>query len=642
MCGICGLFDTRGELAAAPAHAALAAMKASLARRGPDDQGDFADPAGHLLLGFRRLAILDLSAAGHQPMFSASRRSVIVMNGEIYNFPELRRELEAAGHPFRSRSDTEVLLEHLERSGLAILPRLSGMFAFAWYEIAEKRLTLVRDPFGIKPLHLQNLPNGGLAFASQLDTLLLGSRLLGSRLLGAAPATLDPQTLGLFLRLSHLPAPYGFYSGTSQLPPGSFLRCDAQGRVERGVYYEFPRAETPRRATREALIGQLEPVLAAAIERHRLADVPLGVFLSGGIDSPLVAAMTREQTSAELATFTLASPGWDQDEGPAARAYAAALGLQPRVLELDEAALLAGLDDLIAAMTEPLADFSLLPTLLISRLARQEVKVALSGDGGDELFFGYERPLSLIRDGAAFAFPRPLRRALYLGGRLGLLPRRSDTITFPTPGHYYLAVNQRFPEKTLRRLAPDLPGLPGDFHLYDCPEQGDWRDLLRFARRAELGGQLQRGLKKVDMASMYHSLEARVPLLDLELAALAASLEPLAHLEGPDRELETKTLLRGLLARKVPSALLPRRKLGFSLPLAALLRGPLRERVAATLFDQDLEPAGLFDRQQVEQLWRSHLRGEIDAKWELWTLLSLQFFLRRSIPDGSGAEGTPS
>ena len=630
MCGICGFFDTQGELTASPAAAALAAMKASLTRRGPDDEGDFADPAGHLLFGFRRHAILDLSAAGHQPMFSASRRSVIVMNGEIYNFPELRRELEAAGHTFRSRSDTEVLIEHLERSGLAILPRLRGMFAFAWYEIAEKRLTLVRDPFGIKPLHLQKLPNGGLAFASQLDTVLLGSRLLGS----APSATLDLQNLGLFLRLSHLPAPYGFYDGTLQLPPGSFLRCDVDGRVERGVYYEFAQAEAPRRTSREALLDQLEPVLAAAIKRHRLADVPLGVFLSGGIDSPLVAAMTREQSSADLASFTLASPGWDQDEGPAARAYAAALGLRPRVLDLDEAALLETFDDLIAAMSEPLADFSLLPTLLISRLARQEVKVVLSGDGGDELFFGYERPLSLIRDGAAFAFPRVIRRALYLGGRLGLLPRRSDTITFPTPGHYYLAVNQRFPETTLRRLAPDLPGLPADFQLYNCPEQGDWRDLLRFARRAELGGQLQRGLKKVDMASMYHGLEARVPLLDMELAALAASFDPLAHLEGPERELETKTLLRGLLARKVPPALLPRRKLGFSLPLAALLRGPLRQRVEATLLGQDLEPAGLFDRKQVEALWRSHLDGKIDAKWELWTLLSLQFFLRRNVPDG--------
>lgn len=628
MCGICGLFDPRGGLLAAPTTAALAAMTASLARRGPDDQGDFADPAGHLRLGFRRLAILDLSAAGHQPMLSASGRSVIVMNGEIYNFPELRRELEADGHHLRSRSDTEVLLEHLEKSGLAILPRLSGMFAFAWYEIAEKRLTLARDPFGIKPLHLHLPGDGRLAFASQLDTLRLGP--------WASPGDgLNPESLGLFLRLSHLPAPYGFYPGTSQLPPGSFLRCDARGQIERGVYYEFPENETPFRESRAALLDRLEPVLAEATRRHRLADVPLGVFLSGGIDSPLVAAMTRQQTSAELATFTLASPGWDQDEGPAARAYAQALGLTPRVLELDENILLESLDDLSTALTEPLADFSLLPTLLVSRLARQEVKVVLSGDGGDELFFGYERPLSLIRDGAAFAWPRPIRRALYLAGRLrGLFGgrRRSDTITFPTPGDYYLAVNQRFPEMTLRRLAPDLPGLPADFGLYRCPETGDWRDLLRFARRAEIGGQLQRGLKKVDMASMYHGLEARVPLLDRELAALAASIDPLSHLEGPTRELERKTLLRGLLERQVPAALLPQRKLGFSLPLAHLLRGPLRQRVEATLLDQDLQPAGLFRRSEVERLWRSHLRGEHDAKWEIWALLTLQFFFDRKIP----------
>jgi asparagine synthase (glutamine-hydrolysing) len=630
MCGICGLFDPAGGLRGEPAESAVAAMMAAIARRGPDDQGSFADPSGTARLGFRRLSILDLSAAGHQPMLSRSGRSAIVFNGEIFNFPELRAGLESSGFELRSRADSEVLLELLERDGLAVLPRLRGMFAFAFYEIPERRLTLARDPFGIKPLHLRELPGGRLAFASQLDALMLGGKNLNS------PGELDPASLGLYLRLSHLPPPYGFYRGTSQLPPGSYLRRDAAGKVESGAYFSFAQPESFERHSRAELLDRFESLLGRATRRHRLSDVPLGVFLSGGVDSPLVAAHAAEQARAEglpMPAFILANPGWGQDEGPAARAYGEALGLAPRVVDFGPAATLAALDDLIAAQTEPFADFSLLPALLLSRLARHEVKVVLSGDGGDELFFGYERPLSLLRDGGAFAWPRPVRRWLYAAGRLGLARRRSDAILFPTPGDYYLAVNCRFPENELRAVAPSLPGLPADFAIYRGEETGDWRSLLRFARRAEIAGQLQRGLKKLDMASMFHGLEARVPLLDLELAALAGSIDPLAHLtpeDGPAGELLRKSLLRGLLARKVPAALLPGRKLGFSVPLAELLRTTLRPRAEAALFGSDLLPAGLFDRGRVAALWQAHQEGLTDAKWALWAILSLQLYLRKA------------
>lgn len=613
-----------------PAAATVAAMTAAIARRGPDDAGSFADPSGTVRLGFRRLAILDLSAAGHQPMLSKSGRSAIVFNGEIFNFPELRRELVATGFEPRSRADSEVLLELLERDGLAVLPRLRGMFAFAFYEIPERRLTLARDPFGIKPLHLRELPGGRLAFASQLDALMLPESDPSS------PGELDPASLGLYLRLSHLPPPYGFYRGVSQLPPGSFLRRDAAGKKESGLYYSFAQPETFERRSRGELLERFESLLGQAVERHRLSDVPLGVFLSGGVDSPLVAAFAAEQARKEgmpLPAFILANPGWGQDEGPAARAYGEALGLSPRVTDFGPEETLSALDDLIAAQTEPFADFSLLPALLLSRLARREVKVVLSGDGGDELFYGYERPLSLLRDGAAFAWPRPIRRWLYAAGRLGLARRRGDTILFPTPGDYYLAVNSRFPEADLRALAPNLPGLPADFAIYRGEATGDWRSLLRFARRAEIAGQLQRGLKKLDMASMFHGLEARVPLLDLELAELAGAIDPLAHLTpegGPAGELERKSLLRGLLSRKVPAELLPRRKLGFSVPLAELLRTVLRPRAEAALFDSELLPAGLFDRRRVAALWRAHQEGQVDAKWPLWAILALQWHLRRT------------
>ena len=622
MCGICGILTT-DEAARQPEYvSAIKAMTDLMVRRGPDDEGHWADPDGHLQLGFRRLSILDLTSAGRQPMQSADGQSLLVFNGEIYNFTELRHELELAGVRFRSRTDTEVLLEALNLWGVEAIPRLNGMFAFAWYERRTRRLVLARDHAGIKPLYYFVHPAGrGLAFASQYNVLLHTP--------WGEPGPVREDVLRLYLRLHHIPPPYGLLENTYQVPPGSFLLAHPDGRLEVRTWWRLP--EDPESKWRGAMaVDLLSDALQRVVQRQRLADVPLGVFLSGGVDSPLVAAVARQQVGPELKAFTIGNPGWRQDETREATAYAQALGVCHRVDPVlgDEA--LAAIPEVIAAQHEPFGDFSILPTLLVSRFARQEITVALSGDGGDELFFGYERPLSLLRGGKEFKWPWQVRMVLYALGRLGLGPRRSDVIVARSPGHYYFEVNCRLKDEDLGLIAPGLGSLPGDFAIYADPKAWGLRDLANFSRRVEFYGQLQRCLKKVDMASMHHSLEVRVPLLDREIIDLSLQIDPFDCMRNGVR----KVTLRETLARFVPADSIPTPKRGFAVPLGDWLRGPLRTLAEQTLFDRDLYPAGIFNRAGLRRYWEEHLSGRRDGKWGLWTILALQWWADAHLKQG--------
>jgi asparagine synthase (glutamine-hydrolysing) len=619
MCGICGIL-TFDESSRQPAFAgAVQAMAGLMVRRGPDDAGFWTDPDGHLQLGFRRLSILDLTRAGHQPMLSSDNRSVIVFNGEIYNFQELRRALELTGLQFRSRSDTEVLLEALNLWGVAAIAKLNGMFGFAWYDRRERALVLARDHAGIKPLYyFVHSAGKGLAFASQYNALLHTP--------WGEPGPVREEVLRLYLRLHHIPPPYGLLENTYQVPPGSYLLVHADGRLEMRTWWKIP--EDPEPELRgEPAVELLAEALDRVMIRQRIADVPLGVFLSGGVDSPLVTAIARRQAGPELKAFTIANPGWRQDESREAARYAQAMGVCHRVEPVlgDEA--LSAIPEVMAAQHEPFADFSILPTLLVSRFARREITVALSGDGGDELFFGYERPLSLLRGGKEFRWPWQIRLALYAMGKLGIGPRRSDVIVSRTPGQYYFEVNCRIKDPDLDLFAPGLKGLPADFAIYADPKSWGLRDLANFSRRVEFYGQLQRGLKKVDMASMHYSLEVRVPLLDREIIDLSLRIDPFYSMHNGLR----KAVLRETLARFVPADSIPLPKRGFAVPLGEWLRGPLRPLVEQTLFQRNLYPDGMFKLGGLRQYWEEHLSGRRDAKWGLWTLLTLQWWAETNL-----------
>jgi asparagine synthase (glutamine-hydrolysing) len=614
MCGINGLFTVDNTSGQPGFGAAVQRMTSLMVRRGPDDEGFWADPDGHLYLGFRRLAILDTSPAGHQPMISTDGRSIIVFNGEIYNFLELRHELEQAGVRFRSRSDTEVLLEALSHWGPDAVSRLNGMFAFAWYDMHERRLVLARDHAGIKPLYYFVHPAGrGLAFASQFNALLHTP--------WGQPGDLRLDVLKLFMRLHHIPPPYGLLQNTYQLEPGHLLLVKHDGTVEKRSWWKLPRNQDPKLRP-EAALEALAEATEAAVRRQRIADVPLGVFLSGGVDSPIVTAVARKQTGPSLKAFTIGNPGWRQDESEAARTYARHLDVDHWIHPVTGQEALAAVQDVITAQHEPFADFSILPTLLVSRFARSLVTVGLSGDGGDELFFGYERPLSLLRNGSDFRWPWPVRIALYAAGKYRLRPQRSETIISRTPGHYYFEVNSRLAEEDLRSFAPDLDSLPTDFNLYAFDGYQDLRHLANYSRWVEFYGQMQRCLKKVDMASMHHSLEVRVPLLDRDVIDVSLQMDPFDCTRNGTR----KAPLRDLLARYVPAEIIPKAKRGFAVPLGDWLRGPLRELVEDTIFSGDLYPHALFNRRGLRQYWESHLSGARDLKWGLWTLLTLQWW----------------
>ena len=617
MCGICGIFVPQSTSRPTEYMQAVKKMTDLMVRRGPDDEGYWEDTERRFFAGFRRLAILDLTNAGRQPMHSSDNNSVLVFNGELYNFQDIRHELENKGIVFQSRTDTEVVLEALNLWGIDALDRFNGMFAFAWYNRLERQLLLARDHAGIKPLYYYLHPEG-IAFASQFNCLLQTP--------WGNPGEMRLDVLKLYLHLHHIPSPYGLLENTFQLEPGHYLLMRADGSWSKRAWWTLPRDPDPNLSGEDAL-EELQSAIDDAIRRQRISDVPLGVFLSGGVDSPLVTAVARKQTDSSLKAFTIGNPGWWQDEAQAATAYAKHLDIDHRIHNIS------GIDahQMIQAVAqvqhEPFGDYSILPTLLVSEAARTELTVALSGDGGDELFWGYERPLSLLRNGTDFRLPWLLRIGMYGAGKYGLGPKRSSVIVSKTPGHYYFGVNSRLRKKDLQKIAPDLNSIPHDFHLYDFDSYRGPRHLANYSRYVEYYGQLQRGLKKVDMASMYHSLEVRVPLLDRKVIEVSLRLDPFDAMRNGNR----KAHLRDLLTDFVPSESIPTPKRGFAVPLGDWLKKPLRPIIEDYLFDSDLYPTGVFDQNAIKAYCEEHFSDRRSNKWGIWTLLSLQMWARSNL-----------
>lgn len=620
MCGITGVFTNRPEVGR---HLeAVRRMTGLMTRRGPDDEG-FWDDGAHLALGFRRLAILDLSPAGHQPMESPCGRYVIAFNGEVYNFRELRAELESRGHRFRSSSDTEVVLLALAEWGEAALRRFNGMFALAWYDRERKQLLLARDAMGIKPLYFVQ-HSEGVAFGSQYDQV--ANHAYCSR-------RLSPASLGLFLRLGYVPAPRGLFENTALLPAGHLARLEPGQSPCILKYYESPEQSDEISADSSA-VEAADAAIGSAVRRQMVSDVPLGAFLSGGVDSPLVAAHMRRATE-RVRAFTIGCTDPAYDEAPVARAYAETLALEHTVDRVGPAECLKLVEEGAKAFSEPFADFSSLPSLLLCRSTRQHVTVALSGDGGDELFWGYPRFWKMAGSVRWFQKPWALRAAAY--GVLGRTTRKVPRgILFSDPGAWQFD-GQCFSglrDADLEAVCPEARELPGDFsdYRYSGPLEPD--ALARWLRQNELWGHLQMVLLKMDRASMHYSLEVRVPVLDLEVAGAAARISPSACMKDGLGKLP----LRGALARAVPPDRIPQRKAGFTVPLGDWLRGELRPMVEDLLLSGDPYPSGLLNRRGQQDLYSQHLAGR-DRTRAIWSLLSLQLWAREHLHSfGAGAE----
>lgn len=642
MCGIAGIFDQKITFSQDEMCRLAKSLGDRLSHRGPDAAGEWVDANVGIALAHRRLSIIDLSPAGHQPMKSQSGRFVIAYNGEIYNFRDLREELESTGLIFKGESDTEVLLEAISTWGFdRTLPRLIGMFAIAVWDMKERSLTLVRDRLGIKPLYWGRQSNR-FYFASELKSLFADSLFTPE---------LNRAALSGLVALNYVSGKQSIYQGIQQLEPGCTLKVAADGKIETQRYWDVAKIAAHACRNKQVLDEkELEESTHAlvkdAVNKRMISDVPIGVFLSGGIDSSVVAVLMQENAPAPVNTLTIGFEAQNFDESSFAKAIADHLGTNHSELTIENSQAIEAIPKLAETYCEPFADSSQIPTYLVSALARQHVTVALSGDGGDEVFAGYNRyvaaqkhwphiaripfPLRSIMSKAVYAVPDATLDAF--GGRLtnnkrlgqfsNSLKKYAGLMASKSPDQFYEGV-VRFWENVdevviggQNRVEIENRWSEAD-GLEDPMERMQLRDMLTY-----LPGDI---LTKVDRASMSVGLETRVPLLDHRVVEHMWSVP----VQMKIRQGQSKWLLRRLLQKHIPDHLLDRPKMGFAVPLGDWLRGPLRDWAESLLSESSLKSTGLFHPTPVREMWQRHLVGEINGHYALWSILSAQAWYER-------------
>ena len=623
MCGIAGIYRYRS--ARPVGEPELRAMTGAMRHRGPDDEGVFVD--GAVGLGNRRLKVIDLSPRGHQPMLSEDGRLAITYNGEIYNHVELRRELEGRGHVFRSRSDTEVLLRLYEERGEGMLDALNGMFAFALWDAPRRRLLLARDRLGIKPLYLAETREG-IAFASEVRPLL--------GLLGHRP-TVRVAALDSYLRVGYVPAPATLFAEIDKLPPATVLSVE-DGVATRRRWWEPPR-EPRARVNPAEETEAVRALLRDAVRLQLRSDAPLGVFLSGGVDSSAIVALMRDLGVAEIRTFTAAFDfGPAFDETPFARLASRRFATHAEEVFLGPAEFTAGVTPMVRQMEEPVADPAAIALAAIARRARESVVVVLSGEGADEVFGGYPVYGHMTLLERYRALPRPLRRALGPAlGALGPKWRKYLHLASLPLERRYLGLSLTDPT-TLAALGPLPPA--GDEALAErlAPiwSRAGGDAVHRMALVDLLTWLPDDLLVKADKMTMASSVELRVPFLDHRLVELGLSLPSALRI----RRWSTKRLLRRALAPLLPPELVGRRKMGFPVPLAALFRGALGDHAGELFADRATRERGWFAPGTQQRLLAEHRQGHADHHRLLWQLLVLEQWHRELI-DGAAASPAP-
>lgn len=654
MCGIAGFMTPGSHSSSVETQRILTNMSDAIIHRGPDDGGSWSDSEAGIWLGHRRLAIVDLSPAGHQPMQSASGRYMIAFNGEIYNHLTIRQELETTGQlpNWRGHSDTETFLEGFDAWGIeGMVKRAIGMFAFAVWDRQNSTLTLGRDRLGEKPLYYgwQGQGNGAV--------FLFGSELKALRAHQAFESKIDRSALCLQLRHNYIPAPYSIYKGISKLLPGNLLTVSLQQR-EPKVWTYWSGAKVAQSGAANIFIGsenqtidELERLLMDAVHKQVMADVPLGAFLSGGVDSSAIVALMQAQSSQPVKTFTIGFNEEGYNEAVHAKAVAKHLGTNHTELYVTDEQVRAVIPLLATLYDEPFSDSSQIPTFLVSQLARQHVTVSLSGDAGDELFCGYNRyqiaaklwpklaivPMHLRKlvawgvtsispmkwnklAGALSVLISRLAQFSNVGDKLHkgaevLLSRSVDELYRGLVSHWRdpssVVIGGIEPPTLLTDNAPDFSGL-------DNVQRMMALDMLTY-----LPDDI---LTKVDRAAMGVSLETRVPFLDHRVVKFAWGLQQSMKL----RDGQTKWALRQVLYRHVPKALIERPKMGFGVPIDSWLRGPLRDWAEGLLNEERLKHEGFFNPLPIRKKWAEHLSGQRNWQYHLWDVLMFQAWLEKN------------
>ncbi|MFY0610407.1 MAG: asparagine synthase (glutamine-hydrolyzing) [Hyphomicrobiaceae bacterium] len=619
-----------------PSEEELGRMTDTLRHRGPDARGTWYQPDFGVGLGHRRLSIRDLSDAGAQPMTSSCGRYVFVYNGEVYSHSELSKELSHTGRTLKGHSDTEIILEAIAEWGVdRVLPKLIGMFAFALYDKKLGELILARDRLGQKPLYWANV-DGFLIFGSELKAL---------RALDVWHPQLDRNSLASFLKYNYIPSPVTIYKNVNKLAPGAILRMRPEGQPDVSLYWDLReiaacRSSTPFNYTQEEVLEQLDDLLGDAVRRRLVSDVPLGALLSGGIDSSLVTALMVEQSSQRVKTFSIGFDEQRWNEAPYARSVADHLGTDHTELYSTPGNALELVEQLPDCYDEPFADPSQLPTLLVCQLARENVKVVLSGDGPDEFFAGYGRYDALLNVWQNISQVPKTARKVMAHSLLGCPRQLLDRMTGLVPGRY---AKNEMSAKLLyyaRAAANDDPDVMNHGHMSFWQEPckaviggTPYHSLLGDVTvRSQVPELFERMmlldqmtflpddiLTKLDRASMRFALEARSPMLDHRLVEFSWQLPRNMKI----RDGVTKWALREILYKRIPQQLIDRPKMGFGVPLGAWLRGELRPWAEELLSADRLERNGVFQTAQIRKRWQAHLDGT-DWSSHLWSVLMAQ------------------
>jgi len=650
MCGITGFLDTSRNKSRAELESFVTRMSDAIVHRGPDDSGEWVDAETGLALGFRRLAIVDLTPTGHQPMISASGRYIMVFNGEIYNYNEMREELIAKGTKFRGTSDSEVMVESIDTWGLeASVKRFNGQFAFALWDRRDRVLHLVRDRVGVKPMH----------YGWNGNTLLFGSELKCLKAFPDFDGEIDRNAVALFTRYNYIPAPWTIYRGVKKQMPGTILSFpfDRPGfEPEPQIYWSAKKAvedglSNPFTGSETEAIDELEALLRESVRLRMMADVPLGAFLSGGVDSSAIVALMQAESRVPVKTYTIGFQEGDYNEAEYARKVAQHLKTQHTEMTVTPEEARAVIPLIPAMYDEPYSDSSQIPTYLVSKLTRQHVTVSLSGDGGDELFAGYNRyfwgnsiwnrigwmgrgprkalghamrALSPATWDSVFKTLRPILPGSLRVPQAGeKMKKIADVVSVDSEQSLYfrLASHWKDPESLVRgSKEPETP----------LTDRSNWPaipDFTRWMMYMDLITYLPDDiLAKVDRASMAVSLESRVPYLDdhrvIEFAWRLPMSMKIKNGQG-------KWILRQVLYRHVPRELIERPKMGFGIPIDSWLRGPLREWADDLLDENRMRVDGYFDPVPIQKMWRDHLAGTNDNQYYLWDILVFQEWLRK-------------